>query len=114
MNESSAKASSFVETPFFSLFSSLPIDVIHYILSYNGTLKHRNGKYMGQILKTDKRYELLLKIPRTSWKIYNNYGYFVYVNRRLTIRFFHIHHDLQQLAYEYVFGITNVIKYIPK
>ena len=46
------------------LFSSLPTDIIHHILSYIGTLKHRNGKYMGQISKTDKRYELLLKIQR--------------------------------------------------
>jgi len=45
------------------LFSNLPLDVIHYILSYNDTIKYRNGKYMNQICKKDTRYELLLKIP---------------------------------------------------
>ena len=44
------------------LFSNLPLDVIHYILSYNDTIKYRNGKYMNQICKKDTRYELLLKI----------------------------------------------------
>jgi len=45
------------------IFAFLPEDVIHYILSYNDTIKYRNGKYMDQICKKDKRYELLLKIP---------------------------------------------------
>ena len=31
-------------------FSSLPLDIVNHILSYNGTLKLRNGKYMVQIL----------------------------------------------------------------
>lgn len=46
------------------LFSYLPTDIIHHILSYNETLKYRNGKYIGQISKTDERYELLLIISR--------------------------------------------------
>ena len=44
------------------IFNSLPQEIIHHILSYNDAIKHRNGKYMNQISKTDKRYELLLKI----------------------------------------------------
>ena len=44
-------------------FSSLPEDIIHYILSYNDKIKYRNGKYMDQICKNDKRYKLLLTIP---------------------------------------------------
>jgi hypothetical protein len=46
------------------LFSSLPADIIHNILSYNETLKLRNGKYMGQISQTDERYKLLQNIPK--------------------------------------------------
>jgi hypothetical protein len=45
------------------LFSSLPTDIIHHILSYNETLKLRNGKYIGQIPLDDTRYVLLKTIP---------------------------------------------------
>lgn len=44
------------------IFSLLPYDVIHHILSYNNRIKYRNGKYMNQICN-DKRYKLLLRIP---------------------------------------------------
>ena len=48
--------------------SSLPIDAVHHILCYNGKLKLRNGKYMGQISPTDERYNLLLNIPKMTLK----------------------------------------------
>ncbi len=44
--------------------SSLPCDIINKILTYDGSIKYRKGKYINQISKTDKRYELLLNIPR--------------------------------------------------
>ena len=43
--------------------SFLPEDVVFHILSYNDSIKYRNGKYMNQICKDDKRYKLLLRIP---------------------------------------------------
>jgi hypothetical protein len=43
--------------------SFLPEDVVFHILSYNDKVKYRNGKYMNQISKSDKRYKLLLTIP---------------------------------------------------
>ena len=49
-------------------FLTLPLDIIHHILSYTGTLKIRNGKYMGQISSTDKRYELLHNLPKIILK----------------------------------------------
>ena len=46
------------------IFKNLPMDMIHYILSYNDTIKYRNGKYMNQICKTDKRYKILQRIKQ--------------------------------------------------
>ena len=100
------------------LFSSLPIDIIHHILSYIGTLKHRNGKYMGQISTSDKRYELLLKIPRKICympyisTITANF-YSLYVNNFLTIFVIQLSYTNPIIMYNYVFVNQNVI-YEPK
>jgi hypothetical protein len=61
------------------------MDIVHRILSYNETLKLRNGKYMGQISKMDTRYELLLKIPRTFTSSYPNWRYVLPVNKHFKI-----------------------------
>lgn len=46
-------------------FSELPVEIIDKILSYNGSIKYRNGKFMNQISKTDQRYHVLLTtIPK--------------------------------------------------
>ena len=96
------------DTPLVMLFSSLPTDIIHHILSYIGKLKHRNGKYMGQISTSDKRYELLLKIPRKICHIPSistitaNY-YYLYVNNFLTIYEIHYSYKNTSVMYNYVF-----------
>ena len=95
------------------LFSSLPTDIIHHILSYNGVLKLRNGKYMGQISKSDKRYELLLKISRKIYKICTNYAYYVKVNEFLKITIFLFLYSRPH-EYDYYFRGRKVITYLPK
>lgn len=42
-----------------SLCTYLPVEIIDKILSYNGTIKYRNGKFMNQISKKDQRYHVL-------------------------------------------------------
>jgi hypothetical protein len=107
-------------------FSSLSIDIVHHILSYTGVLKHRNGKYMVQISKSDKRYNLLHKIQREirlvtkiPRKMYNmpymspTYGY-LRVNDFFTIRIYlHLSQELP-LEYEYIFNIICRNIYTPK
>lgn len=101
------------------LFSSLPIDIVHHILSYNENLKPRNGKYMGQISKSDKRYKMLLKIPRKINTMYTNYGYFINVGKLLTIKVYTYDPLLLSmynlpLEFEYYFLDRSCISYIPK
>ena len=55
-------------------FAYLPNDVIREIVSYTGTYKIRNGKYMRQIPKDDTRYAKLLTIPIINC-FNNNLGY---------------------------------------
>ena len=51
----------------------LPNGIIREIVAYTGaTYKKRNGKYMGQIPKTDPRFALLLKIPTKNFAVNNH------------------------------------------
>jgi hypothetical protein len=54
-------------------FAYLPNGIIREIIAYTGaTYKKRNGKYMGQIPKTDPRFALLLKIPKKNIAVNNH------------------------------------------
>lgn len=44
------------------LFSDIPMDIIHTILSYSEVIRLRNGKYMNQIPKNDSRYAMIAMI----------------------------------------------------
>jgi hypothetical protein len=55
------------------IFAYLPNGIIREIIAYTGaTYKKRNGKYMGQIPKTDPRFALLLKIPTKKFSVNNH------------------------------------------
>jgi len=60
------------------MFHNLPQDIINHILSYNDTIKYRNGKYMGQICNEDYRYEILRKIPRKTRETFYSGNFDVY------------------------------------
>ena len=90
------------------LFSSLPMDIIHHILSYNEVVKLRNGKYMGQIPKTDERYELLLKIRRIFTQYVQNFYYIIYVGELLTIKISLWNNNTQT---QYIYRFKNGINY---
>jgi hypothetical protein len=50
-----------------AIFKHLNKDIIGLILSYDMTIKERNGIYMNQIPKTDYRYILLKNIPKKQY-----------------------------------------------
>ena len=58
------------------LAAILPTDIVHHIVGYTGKLKLRNGKYMGQISKSDPRYVQLNTIPKPLDSIYNSRNFF--------------------------------------
>jgi hypothetical protein len=48
-----------------SLIKQLPKELIYIIFSYDGSIiRERTGKYIKQLSKIDKRYDLLLSIPK--------------------------------------------------
>ena len=81
------------------LFSSLPVDIIHYILSYSETVKLRNGKYIGQLSKTDKRYEMLLNIPRRFHDCLENLYYKLVISPKFVI-FIYLYPDIGKILFE--------------
>ena len=46
------------------IWTTLPKDVRFIVLEFCGIIKNRNGKYIGQISKTDVRYSLLQSIQK--------------------------------------------------
>ena len=53
-----------------TIFQGLPQDLLHIILSYNGTIKYRNGMYMNQLSNDDARYGRLLSIKQPIYHTY--------------------------------------------
>ena len=100
-----------VSTPFPT---NLPVEIVNHILSYTGIIKERNGKYMGQIPKTDKRYKMLRKIPRKFTVTIAYTYYMLHVNKHLSIT---VWEDclFRPLKYEYYFhGGIRVERYLPR
>lgn len=60
------------------LYQNLPSEIVNIILSYDGKIKYRKGKYTNQIEKTDKRCILLQKIPQPL--IINNHFQILLLN----------------------------------
>ena len=52
------------------LFHNLPKDLVQYILSWEGSMKFRNGKWMNQIRTSEETRELLQQLIAKRYKSY--------------------------------------------
>jgi hypothetical protein len=52
-------------------YTSLPTDIIHHIIEFDGQMKYRYGKYMNQIPKNDERYSMLHNIKQPNKLVFN-------------------------------------------
>jgi hypothetical protein len=56
--------------------TTIPIEIVYEILSYDERFAIRSGKLMNRISKNDKRYRILKKIPLKNYSLWHS-GYFV-------------------------------------
>ena len=90
------------------------MDMVQLILSYEGTLKQRNGKYMRQIPKSDERYRMLHNISRTFAIVVPNFCYVLYINKRLSIHIWVYCFTSAPIEYEYYFRNKTHVRYVPQ
>ena len=66
------------------IYQQLPNDIINIILSYDGKIKYRKGKYVNQIEKN--RYTIFTKIrkPEITFQKYENYTNEIYIRINFT------------------------------
>ncbi len=62
-----------MKTELIEKFKTLPDELIHHIINYTDVLVFRHGKYINRLNKKDKRYNILLQIPRPIKITRNNY-----------------------------------------
>ena len=60
------------------MFTNLPIDIVHLIIEYNGSMKLRNGIYINQLDIKSKKFNRLREIYVKKTEVFNeiliNYG----------------------------------------
>jgi hypothetical protein len=84
--------------------SYIPEELLHIILSYDGRIKYKNGKYVNIIHKNDERYNIITPIISKKMKIMQN------IELSGTGFYFEFGFDIYKgvgLVYDYNFSYAN-------
>ena len=73
------------------MYKKLPDDIINIILLYVGNFRYRNGKFISQIAKCDKRYEILKTItkPKCSFQKNGIISYTIFFSNNVYLSLYH-------------------------
>ena len=89
-----------------NMFNQLPHELIRLIMSYDDRFKYRNGQWMTQIPKNDKRYSLLQNIERDIIHESDNSCIYVGENCFITIFWGYRTNEMYNNV-EYYYGFNN-------
>ena len=87
--------------------SYVPEELLHIILSYDGRIKYKNGKYVNIIHKNDERYYIITPIISKKMKIMQN------IELSGTGFYFEFGFDIYKgvgLVYDYNFSYANTFE----
>jgi len=87
--------------------SYIPEELLHIILSYDGRIKYKNGKYVNIIHKNDERYYIITPIISKKMKIMQN------IELSGTAFYFEFGFDIYKgvgLVYDYNFSYANTFE----
>ncbi len=88
------------------MFNKLPEELLHMILSYDVRFKYRNGQWMTQIPKKDRRYSLLQNINRDIMTENDNRSYILVGEKCLIVIYwgYRTNEMYNNVEYYYEFG----------
>ena len=95
------------------IFQNLPKELIHIILSYDGKIKYRNGKYINQILREDERYHIFKIIPKPRFWLVDG-GFECLINFTGKYTFIIYYYTIQRVPVSVDDGTTSYYYRDPK
>lgn len=96
--------------------NKLPLEIVHQILKYDGTMTYRNGKYMNKIVDPDKNYPLIVERMRFQRyrQFYSNFSFVTMqiqgTNTEKEMNYWATNEGLKINLYEWDYGKNSFIQ----